>query len=186
MNRPSGLSASQLSLLRERLEQARNELRDRMRHDQSVARQSENLPEPLDAAEQTREQDDAILFTQRDVNLLHDIEDALAKLDTGQYGLSEVSGLPLRVPAAAGHPLGPHRRRRRRRIRRRIGRRKGPKGRATIGSPVREATPVALIIMRHWAAACVCSRRNSRSNDTLRRELLYGAPFSPGEQVCEM
>lgn len=92
---PSGLSASQLSLLRERLEHARNELRERMRHDQSVARQSENLPEPLDAAEQTREQDDAILFTQRDVNLLHDIEDALAKLDTGQYGLSEVSGLPL-------------------------------------------------------------------------------------------
>ena len=91
----SGLSASQLSLLRERLESARDELRGRMRHDQSVARQSENLPEPLDAAEQTREQDDAILFTQRDVNLLHDIEDALAKFDTGQYGLSEVSGLPL-------------------------------------------------------------------------------------------
>jgi DnaK suppressor protein len=91
----SGLSASQLSLLRERLESARDELRGRMRHDQSVARQSENLPEPLDAAEQTREQDDAILFTQRDVTLLHEIEDALAKLDRGQYGLSEVSGLPL-------------------------------------------------------------------------------------------
>jgi DnaK suppressor protein len=91
----SGLSASQLSLLRERLESARDELRSRMRHDQSVARQSENLPEPLDAAEQTREQDDAILFTQRDVNLLHDIEDALTKIERGQYGLSEVSGLPL-------------------------------------------------------------------------------------------
>ena len=84
---PSGLSASQLSLLRERLESARDELRSRM--------QSENLPEALDAAEQTREQDDAILFSQRDVDLLHDIEDALAKLDRGQYGLSEVSGLPL-------------------------------------------------------------------------------------------
>ena len=92
---PSGLSASQLSLLRERLESARDELRSRMRHDQAVARQSENLPEALDAAEQTREQDDAILFSQRDVDLLHDIEDALAKLDRGQYGLSEVSGLPL-------------------------------------------------------------------------------------------
>ncbi len=91
----SGLSASQLSLLRGRLERARDELRDRMRREQAVARQSENLPEPLDAAEQTREQDDAILFTQRDVTLLHDIEDALAKLDTGQYGFSEVSGLPL-------------------------------------------------------------------------------------------
>ena len=92
---PSGLSASQLSVLRGRLERARDELRERMRHDQSVALQSENLPEPVDAAEQTREQDDAILFTQRDVTLLHDIEDALAKLDAGGYGLSEVSGLPL-------------------------------------------------------------------------------------------
>jgi len=92
---PSGLSASQLSLLRERLERARDELRGRMRHDQSVALQSENLPEPVDAAEQTREQDDAILFTQRDATLLHDIEDALAKLDAGRYGVSEVSGLPL-------------------------------------------------------------------------------------------
>lgn len=92
---PSGLSTSQLSLLRERLERARDELQGRLRHDQGVATQSENLPEPVDAAEQTREQDDAILFTQRDVTLLHDIEDALAKLDTGQYGLSEGSGLPL-------------------------------------------------------------------------------------------
>jgi DnaK suppressor protein len=92
---PSGLSASQLSLLRERLERARDELRDRLRREQAVALQSENLPEPVDAAEQTREQDDAIVFTQRDVTLLHDIESALAKLDTGRYGLSEVSGRPL-------------------------------------------------------------------------------------------
>ena len=35
------------------------------------------------------------MFTQRDITLLHDIEDALAKLETGSYGLSEVSGLPL-------------------------------------------------------------------------------------------
>ncbi|HTB60179.1 MAG TPA: hypothetical protein VLC06_20045 [Polyangia bacterium] len=92
---PSGLSASQLSLLRERLERARDELRDRLRREQAVALESENLPEPVDAAEQTREQDDAIVFSQRDVTQLHDIESALAKLDTGRYGLSEVSGLPL-------------------------------------------------------------------------------------------
>jgi DnaK suppressor protein len=92
---PSGLSASQLSVLRGRLERARDELRERMRREQAVALQSENLPEPVDAAEQTREQDDAILFTQRDVTVLDDIEDALAKLDAGGYGLSEVSGLPI-------------------------------------------------------------------------------------------
>ena len=92
---PSGLSASELGLLREQLERARDELRGRLRREQAVARESESLTEPVDAAEQTREQDDAIVFTERDGASLRDIEDALGKLDTGQYGLSELSGEPI-------------------------------------------------------------------------------------------
>jgi RNA polymerase-binding transcription factor DksA len=92
---PSGLSASELGLLRERLEHTRDELRQRLGREQAVARESESLTEPVDAAEQTREQDDAIVFTQRDGTLLRDVEDALAKLQTGKYGLSEVSGEPI-------------------------------------------------------------------------------------------
>jgi DnaK suppressor protein len=55
----------------------------------------ERLVEPADAAEQTREQDDAILFTENDRALLAEVEHALAKLDAGQYGVSEASGRPI-------------------------------------------------------------------------------------------
>jgi DnaK suppressor protein len=91
----SGLSAGELSLLREQLKGARAELQERLQREQAVALQSESLVEPTDAAEQTREQDDALVLTVRDRTLLNDIEDALAKLDSGTYGLSEVSGQPI-------------------------------------------------------------------------------------------
>jgi DnaK suppressor protein len=92
---PSGLSADEISLLRKRLEHERDQLRERLQREQAVALQAESFTEPMDAAEQTREQDDAVLFTGRDQALLRDIEVALAKLDTGKYGLSEISGQPI-------------------------------------------------------------------------------------------
>jgi DnaK suppressor protein len=91
----SGLSASELSLLRERLERAREEVQERLQREQAVALQADSLSEPMDAAEQTREQDDAVVLTTRDRTLLREIDDALAKLESGRYGLSEVSGEPI-------------------------------------------------------------------------------------------
>ena len=91
----SGLSAEELSILRKRLEHERGQLRARLPREQAVALEAESLPEPMDAAEQTREQDDAVLFSERDRALLRDIEAALAKFDTGKYGLSEISGEPI-------------------------------------------------------------------------------------------
>jgi DnaK suppressor protein len=91
----SGLSAGELALLRERLERARTEVRARLERDQAAAAQADNLPEPMDAAEQTREQDDAVAFSERDRALLREIQHALAKFATNSYGLSEVSGAPI-------------------------------------------------------------------------------------------
>jgi DnaK suppressor protein len=91
----SGLTEEELKHLRERLERIRSDLRTRLEREQSVALEGEHLPEPMDAAEQTREQDDAVLFTQRDRALLREVEHALAKLDRGTYGVSEVSGRPI-------------------------------------------------------------------------------------------
>jgi DnaK suppressor protein len=91
----SGLSTGELSILRESLERARSELQRRLRREQAEALQAESLAERVDAAEQTREQDDGVVFTERDRPLLADIDDALAKLDAGKYGLSEVSGQPI-------------------------------------------------------------------------------------------
>jgi DnaK suppressor protein len=51
--------------------------------------------EPVDAAEQTREQDDAVLFAAHDRDLLNEIERALLKMASGRYGISEVSGEPI-------------------------------------------------------------------------------------------
>jgi DnaK suppressor protein len=90
-----GLSAEQLATLRERLERLRGELRTRLLRDQAVAREAEPEVEPLDAAEQTREQDDAILRANRDRAQLGEVEGALRRMDAGTYGISEVSGDPI-------------------------------------------------------------------------------------------
>ena len=90
-----GLSAEQLATLRERLERLRGDLRTRLERDQAVAREAEPEAEPLDAAEQTREQDDAILRANRDRAQLREVEGALSRMDAGTYGISEVSGEPI-------------------------------------------------------------------------------------------
>jgi DnaK suppressor protein len=92
---PSGLTPAELQLLRERLERLREDLFAQLRRNQAVTRSSEPVVEPMDAAEQTREQDDAILFGERERALLREIDNALAKFDDGSYGLSEVSGQPI-------------------------------------------------------------------------------------------
>jgi DnaK suppressor protein len=93
----SGLSAADLTRLRDNLLELRQKLLERLADDQSTMRQAEPQAEPLDAAEQTREQDDSVAFAGRDQALLAEIERALAKIQTGSYGLSEASGKPIGV-----------------------------------------------------------------------------------------
>jgi DnaK suppressor protein len=89
------LDDEQLQVLRERLERLSAELGERLVRASAVPRESEAQVEPLDAAEQTREQDDAILFATHERALLREVEHALAKMSTSRYGLSEVSGEPI-------------------------------------------------------------------------------------------
>jgi DnaK suppressor protein len=91
----SGLTTGDLTRLRERLLGLRQKLLERLVEDQSVIREAEHLTEPLDAAEQTREQDDGVTFASHDRALLAEVERALAKLQTGRYGTSEASGEPI-------------------------------------------------------------------------------------------
>ena len=93
----SGLSGADVSRLRDRLLELRQKLLERLAEDQSAMRAAEPQTEPLDAAEQTREQDDSVAFAGRDQALLAEIERALAKIQTGSYGLSEASGEPIGV-----------------------------------------------------------------------------------------
>jgi len=89
------LSPRELSILRERLEHLRDQLQARLQREQAAAQQAESLAEPMDAAELTREQDDGVLLGARDRGRLSEIERALAKLDNGGYGRSELSGKPI-------------------------------------------------------------------------------------------
>ena len=91
----SGLNATDVARLRDRLLELRQKLIERLTDDQSTMREAEPQTEPLDAAEQTREQDDSVAFAGRDQALLAEIERALAKIQTGSYGLSEASGEPI-------------------------------------------------------------------------------------------
>lgn len=88
----SGLTPAQLEELRERLLRARAETLMRLLGEQSTARSSDSLPEPMDAAELAREQGDGATLSERSRALLREIDAALSRLETGRYGTSERSG----------------------------------------------------------------------------------------------
>jgi DnaK suppressor protein len=88
----SGLTSKQLKELRARLVQARAETFAQLRDEEETARSAESLPEPMDAAELSREQGDAAFLVERTRARLREIDDALSKLDAGSYGVSERSG----------------------------------------------------------------------------------------------
>ena len=91
----SGLSEGEFALLRGHLERARREAKARLRKEEVAASQADLESEALDAAEQTREQDYGAETVERDRTLIWEIEHALAKMDAGTYGVSEVSGEPI-------------------------------------------------------------------------------------------
>jgi DnaK suppressor protein len=91
----SGLAPAQLDELREILLTARAETLARLRDEEELARSAEGFPEPMDAAELAREQGDAAERVERSREQLRDIDDALAKMHAGTYGVSEASGSPI-------------------------------------------------------------------------------------------
>jgi RNA polymerase-binding transcription factor DksA len=93
--RNAGLSPKQLARLRASLERLRDALRARVIREAEQAREAERLVEPLEAAEQTREQDDAVALLEHDREQLRAVERALARMDDGHYGISAISGKPI-------------------------------------------------------------------------------------------
>jgi DnaK suppressor protein len=92
----AGLTTEQLQVLKERLQTLRTQLMARQRSGQAIALEGEPHPsEPMDAAEQTRVQEDTLLANDRDRILRAEVEHALGKIAAGTYGVSESSGEPL-------------------------------------------------------------------------------------------
>jgi DnaK suppressor protein len=90
-----GLTLRQLEKLRAKLNATREEVLERLADQEAEARSSDALPEPMDAAELSREQGDGALFVERSRQMLREIEAALARMDAGSYGISERSGEPI-------------------------------------------------------------------------------------------
>jgi DnaK suppressor protein len=84
-----------LKQLRAKLVSTRDDVLERLAEEEEEVRSSDALPEPMDAAELSREQGDGALFVERSRQLLREIEAALARMDAGTYGVSERSGEPI-------------------------------------------------------------------------------------------
>src|SRR6266404_6174483 len=92
---PSELTPARLAELRTSLQHVRAETLALLKEEEATARSAESFPEPMDAAELSREQGDAALLTERARARLREIDDALARMEAGRYGISVRSGDPI-------------------------------------------------------------------------------------------
>jgi DnaK suppressor protein len=101
----AGLSGAERAKLKLDLERERAVALGEIRTEEEKARAAaEPEPEPMDAAELSREQGDGAIFRARAREHLREVEDALAKIDAGRYGLSEKSGRPIGFPRLQAVP----------------------------------------------------------------------------------
>jgi DnaK suppressor protein len=100
----AGLTEAQRKKLQASLERERAAAREALASAEAAARSGETEPEPMDAAELSREQGDGAIFVARARQHLGDVEDALAKLRAGRYGVSERTGRPIGYDRLAAVP----------------------------------------------------------------------------------
>jgi DnaK suppressor protein len=89
------LTDTQIAQLRQRLVAERSRL---LQHESAFApvrSSDERAADPTDEAESNLVQHEALALAAHDRPRLADIERALAKMDAGTYGLSELSGEPI-------------------------------------------------------------------------------------------
>jgi DnaK suppressor protein len=97
--RPMSLSRHDVTSLRRALESKRSELL-RARRDNLAAgthAEEEAYPDPMDAATRATEEEDLLGLARQERGLIREIDRALAKIDAGTYGVSELSGRQIPV-----------------------------------------------------------------------------------------
>ena len=106
----ASLTATQIAALRAALQAKREELRRTIAAHARPAADVERPIEDLDLAERDIEESDSAILAERAHRLLGAVEQALARMDAGTYGVSEVSGEPIpfarlqAVPWARANP----------------------------------------------------------------------------------
>jgi DnaK suppressor protein len=98
------LTDPQITQLRQRLLAERSRLLQRESAFAPVRASEERAADPSDEAESNLVQHEALARAAQDRPLLADIERALAKFETGSYGLSELSGEPIDFERLAAIP----------------------------------------------------------------------------------
>src|SRR3954452_11997843 len=91
----SGLTQRDLALLHGELLEARRDLLDRFHAPAELAVEGEPRGDAADQAALSLEQDRQAERAEANGRRLRDIEDALARIDQGTYGLDEASGEPI-------------------------------------------------------------------------------------------
>ena len=91
----AGLTQAEVDELERALLQRAQELRTATRQQQSLLEADRGAIEPVDRADEERQYRDAALLGGAEQHELDAIEAALARLKSGTYGVSEVSGEPL-------------------------------------------------------------------------------------------
>lgn len=90
------LDSADLKALRSALEAKRAELLREQGENLSAGTHAQQPePDPMDAATHTQEQDELLSLVDQERGLLAQIDRALAKMDQGTYGVSELSGDPI-------------------------------------------------------------------------------------------
>jgi DnaK suppressor protein len=93
-NDASGLTNAELVLLRERLVEARQAILDRT-PPRVVLDEQPEVGDDMDVADRGSEKEESGARGNRDAARLAEIDNALAKMERGDYGVSEDSGEPI-------------------------------------------------------------------------------------------
>jgi DnaK suppressor protein len=93
---PSGLLPEELARCRELLETEQEQVRGRLkRHEEPARAQSEEFSDEIDQANRDAAQAVLLGILTKEQKLLREIEQALARLDDGTYGVCEGTGEPI-------------------------------------------------------------------------------------------
>lgn len=100
----AGLTTSQVRVLKEALEAQRAELLSRFRDHVSTAIMEDGGADEMDCATRDQEQAYLLRLADKERKLLREVGDALARIETGTYGLCEGSGEPIGLRRLEARP----------------------------------------------------------------------------------
>jgi RNA polymerase-binding protein DksA len=98
------MNAAQLGFFRERLEALRQELLDNANSTSESLRETDNVADPSDRATIEEEQRLELRTRDRERKLLQKVDQALARVESGEYGWCEDTGEPIGLERLLARP----------------------------------------------------------------------------------